>query len=124
MRQASLIDDIDAIVRFIEPNALEMLAIHVQSRIALVVKLDSTEIRNALIETGDCASIVLASDSPANIATAFATSIDITSARSRFEILYSLYAQTTVFNSAKQHVISPYRRIIHGIRAQRVGVCT
>jgi len=45
MRQASLIDDIDAIVRFIEPDALEMLAIHVQSRIALVVKLDSTGIR-------------------------------------------------------------------------------
>ena len=45
MRQASLIDDIDAVVRFIKPDALEMLAIHVQSRIALIVKLDGTEIR-------------------------------------------------------------------------------
>ena len=37
MRQASLIDDIDTIVRFIEPDALEMLAIHIHSRIALIV---------------------------------------------------------------------------------------
>jgi mevalonate pyrophosphate decarboxylase len=34
MRQASLINDVDAIIRFIEPDALEMLAIHVQSRLA------------------------------------------------------------------------------------------
>ena len=45
MRQASLINDVDAIIRVIEPDALEMLAIHVQSRIALIVKLDGTEIR-------------------------------------------------------------------------------
>jgi len=37
MRQASLIDDIDTIVSLIEPDALEMLAIHIHSRIALIV---------------------------------------------------------------------------------------